>query len=225
MKLTFLSILAFAAIIVAPSCSKKDNGPSNSAQVMFVHGSAAGATTINLDAKLSNTNNPVATNIQFLRNSGYQTVTAGTGLTLSFFVTGLNQLASQTVNLNANTHYTAFASGSITAPGIVFTADDLTAPAAGKAKVRFANLSPDGLNAVCYVSGLTVDSNVASRTCTPFTEVAASSTTVVSMSDHSHIGLINNQQLIAGKIYTFMLTGTSTGTGTSEITLTAITNN
>ena len=38
-------------------------------------------------------------------------------------------------------------------------------------------------------------------------------------------GLILTQGLSAGKIYTFILTGTSTGSGTSVLTLTAINNN
>jgi len=38
-------------------------------------------------------------------------------------------------------------------------------------------------------------------------------------------GIITSQALVAGKIYTFIFTGTAAGTGSSVLTLTPINNN
>ena len=219
--LPVLSIVAFAA------CKKSSSSPANTAYVMFVHGCAAGATPINLDGKANYTIVPGAGNMPFLKNSGYQPVTAGTSVGLSFFVTGLDTLTSAIESLTANNHYTAFAGGSITAPVFVFTSDNISAPSSGMAKVRFVNLSSDNLNMSCYVGLTKVDSNVAYRACTPFTEIAPV-TAKIAMIDQvvlSNSGQITSQQIAAGKIYTFMLTGTATGSGTSVLTLTVINNN
>lgn len=222
----FAALLA-AGVSVLSSCSKSSSGPATTASVMFVHGCAAGAANINLDAEVNNAKVAGATNIPFLSNSGYQQVTAASSLSLSFFVTGLNQLAVQTESITAGSHYTAFASGSITSPGICFTADDLTAPASGMAKVRFVNLSPDNLVANCFVGTSAIDSGLAYGVCSPYFQVSAT-TGKISMYDQvvpAKSAVIASQQLVAGKIYTFMLTGTSTGSGTSQYTLTAINNN
>lgn len=227
MKKTLLSFSILAVIIAFAACKKSTPAPSNTASVMFVHGCAAGATTINLDGKANNAAVPGAANISFMKYSGYQNVTAGSNVLLSFFVTGLNQLDSQSVNLTANAHYSAFAGGSITQPSFVFATDDLTAPSSGMAKIRFVNLSPDGLNTSCYIGATKIDSNVTYKTCTPFFEVSPT-TAKVEMVDQavlSNSGIILSQQLVAGKIYTFMLTGSATGSGTSVLTLTAINNN
>lgn len=226
-KNSILFAVAVAAIAVLPSCSKKSDSPSNNASLMFVHGCASGTGSLTLAGEINGVKVNGATNLQFLSNSGYQSVTAGNSIVLSFFVVGLNQLTAQTVSLTANTHYTAFASGGITTPGITFATDDLTAPASGMAKVRFVNLSPDNLNTDCFVGTTKVDSGVGYGTCTPFFNVAVA-TGKVAMFDHTtptESGQITSQSLAAGKIYTFMLTGTSAGSGTATYTLTAINNN
>jgi len=221
LSLSVIAIVAFAA------CKKSNPAPANSAYVMFVHGCAAGATTINLDGRANNATVPGAGNMVFLKNSGYQPVTAASSVALSFFVTGLNALNGATESLTANAHYTAFAGGSITAPAFVFVADDITAPASGMAKVRFVNLSPDNLTTSCYIGTTKVDSNVAYQACTPYIQVAPT-TAKISMIDQvvlSNSGQITSQAIVAGKIYTFMFTGTATGSGTSVLALTAINNN
>lgn len=51
----------------------------------------------------------------------------------------------KTVNLTAvaNNYYSVYLSGKVQAPEVLITTDDLTRPAAGKAKIRFVHLSPD----------------------------------------------------------------------------------
>ncbi len=226
MKKVLTSFILLAIVAVLPACKKSSSSPAT-ASVMFVHGCAAGATNISLDGRIDNVAVSGAVNIQFRQSSGYRQTLPVTGSTLSFFVTGLNILASTPVTFAANSHYTAFASGSITAPGILITTDDLATPASGMAKIRFVNLSPDGLITSCYYGTTKLDSNIGYKTATPFYEVAAGSVKIgmVDQTILTNAGLINSQVLSAGKIYTFMLTGSATGSGSSIITLTAISNN
>jgi len=222
----YLFLFPVLAVVFA-SCTKSNNSPSTNASVMFVHGCATGTTSVNLNGEANNATVTGASNLAFLTNSGYQVVPSGS-VNLSFFVTGLSVLTSETEGLTANTFYTAFAGGSITSPTLVFTSDDLSAPTSGNAKVRFVNLSPDGVVTSCYVGSTKVDSNVASESCTPFFEVSANTAgTKIGMFETTltNSAIINSQVLSAGKIYTFMFTGTATGSGTSVLTLTAITNN
>jgi hypothetical protein len=227
MKNVIISILALSGMAVFAGCHKSSSGPSTTASVMFVHGCAAGTAAVVLNGEINGTIVGGAANLSFLSNSGYGTVTQGNGLNLVFAVSGLSPLDSQTVSITAGNHYSAFASGSITAPTICFTADDLTAPAAGYAKVRFANLSSDKFTTTCFAGSSELDSTLAYNQCSPYFQVAAG-TLKIGMYDQSNpnnSGVITNQSLMAGKIYTFMLTGTFSATiGTSVLTLTAIIN-
>jgi hypothetical protein len=223
-----LSVCSLALILGFTACKKKSNDGGNNASIMFVHGAAAGATTVNLDARLGNIPVNGATNIQFLRNTGYVSVAPAAAIDLSFFVTGLNQLCAQTVGITAKTHYSAFASGSITAPGVVFVTDDLTSPTSGMAKVRFVNLSPDHLTTDCYIGTVKVDSNVGYQGCTAFHEIATTVSAKVSMIDQvvpANSGILTGQVLAAGKIYTYIFTGSVTGSGSSLLALSYINNN
>ena len=227
MKNTLFSILSLAIIAFAASCSKPKSSPATTASVMFVHGCASGTTNVSLDAEIGGVKVNGATSLSFLSKSGYEQVTAGSGINLSFFVSGLSQLTNQTVSMTVNNHYSAFAGGSITSPGICYTTDDLTAPTSGMAKVRFVNLSPDNLNTNCYLGTVKVDSNIGYLACSSFHNVAAG-TGLVGMYDQttpSKSGVISSQTLVSGKIYTFMLTGTASGSGSSVYTLTLINNN
>jgi hypothetical protein len=221
-------LLSIPAMIAAFSgCSKSSSSPSTNASVMFVHGCASGTTAINLEAYDNGVAVNGATNIAFLANSGYQNIKAGTDV-LSFNVTGLGGLDTGTVTLTAGSSYSAFSGGEITAPVFVLTSDDLSAPAAGYAKVRFINLSPDNMNTNCYVGTTQLDSGLAYKNYSSFYQVAAG-TLKVEMYDQSipvNSAAIATQTLAAGKIYTFMFTGTAAATtGLSVLTLTAISNN
>jgi len=97
------------------------------------------------------------------------------------------------------------------------------------AKVRFANLSSDNLNLNCYIGTPKIDSNVSMGTITPFFSISATTTGVnVLLQDPTkptELSELSSQNFVAGKIYTIMLTGTSTGTLASGLTLTVINNN
>ena len=227
-----LSLLAVALVVVTASCSKKSSAPTNSANVMFVNACIPSFGSFNIDAKSNGATVSGATNIGFLKNSGYVYVTANTNDSLTFVVNGLSTYlvgGISTITVNAN--YSVFATGtnSSPVPAIVITQDDLTAPSAGNAKVRFVNLGPDNLNERCYIGSSLLDSNVTYKTVTPFTEITAGSYNVL-MQDPANptklpLTALNGQAFAAGKIYTVMLSGLAAVSGTTGLTYTIINNN
>ena len=225
MKKYLLVLVAVSSITF--SCSKKSSGPSNTANVMFVNGCASGAIQNNLDGKVNNATVAGATNIALQKNSAYVPVTAGTADSISFFITGLAYLVGGSMSLTVNTNYSAFAGGFINAPSFIILADDLSAPAAGNAKVRFVNLSPDNLNESCYIGAVKLDSNLGYKATSPFLQISAATTNLLIQDISKPTEILNgtNITFTNGKIYTIVITGTNTGTGTSALAYTIINNN
>jgi len=229
MKKILLAGFSIIMLVTVNACKKNDNTPSNTASVMFVNGCAG---TNNVDVTVNGTKVPAAANLPFLKSSGYQAITAGSGLTIAYSLSATaTPLISDNETLTAGLHYSSFTGGLVTgtSTATAFAIDDLTPPPAGMAKVRFVNLCIDNLTTGCYVGLTKIDSNVAYKTCTPFFNVTGATTAKISMIDQANAAIsaaISNQTLTAGKIYTFMLTGTSAvSSGTSSLTLTVINNN
>ncbi len=206
------------------ACKKEEKAPSNSARVMFVNG-CAGTDKVNVT---SNGNTiQAATNLAFLKQSGYQYVAAGSS-NITFMLANLGTpLKAGSTSFTAGTSYSVFAGGLITNPSIVFTTDDLAAPASGKAKIRFVNLSMDTLSETASANTTTFATGITSQSYSSFAEVAAGSYTIKAgdPADISTVVSTPSMQLDAGKCYTVILTGTMLGTGSSALVLTVITNN
>jgi hypothetical protein len=225
----FILLLSVPAIIAAfAGCSKSGSSAPTTSNVMFVNGCAG---TVNTDVSVNNTKLSAASNLAFLRNSGYLAVTASSNVNFAISLTATGTpLVNGTEPLVVGTDYSLFTGGLVTSSFAVLTNDDLTAPPAGMAKVRFANLSSDSLNLTCSIGSQTLDSNVAIGHITPFFTIAAVTGASVlcqdpSPANHTKISTLSAQNYVAGKIYTIMLTGTSSGTLTSVLTLTTIGNN
>lgn len=208
-KLLFGLSLPVIALYLS-SCSKSSSPAPSTSSVMFVNGYFTGTSSVNLDAYSNGISVPGATAIPLLGNSGYQQITSGSGIALAFYPAGIaTKLVGQTVNLSIGSYYSAFAGGSITQPSMVFSADDLTAPATGMAKCRFVNLSPDSLNLNCFIGAPKVDSGVSYLTVTPFFTVTAGSYNIglYDQASSNKNAQLASKQLSAGRIYTFVLTG------------------
>ncbi|MGN6569204.1 MAG: DUF4397 domain-containing protein [Flavipsychrobacter sp.] len=222
MRRVIVAFLSFALLSTA-ACKKKDTTPSNSASVMFVNGTAGAD---NVDATSNGTKVQSASNLAFLKGSGYQSVTAGSQ-TIAFQLTSLGTpLKTATANFTAGSHYSVFAGGIITSPTIVVTTDDLTAPPSGNAKIRFINLSNDSLSETANLGTTAFATGITTQSYSSFTNVAAGTYTIKA-GDPANISTVVSatQQVDAGKIYTVVLTGTLSGSGTSGLTLTVFQNN
>jgi hypothetical protein len=170
-----------------------------------------------------------ASNIPFAGTSGYQYTTAGSP-DITFYVSslgGTDPLKSFTASFTAKTHYSVFVGGIITNSSYVVTADDLSAPSSGNAKVRFINLSNDTLSENVAANTTSIATGITSLQASSFTAITAG-TYIIKAGDPANIGSVVSTASLsfsAGKIYTVILTGTLSGTGTSGLTLTVLNNN
>lgn len=220
-------LLAAAMIAGFTGCSKKDTAVNNNAAVMFVNACASGTVNLTMDGRVNDVTASGASQLKFLSHSGYVTIPAGNAK-LSFFASGLSDLVSAREELTATQHYSAFCSGTFINPRFVFTADNLTKPSSGKAKIRFANLVADSISVNCYFGNSELVTNLGTDKVSDFIEIPAGTGKVLmqdtSTAHATNLGIITSQQFAADKIYTVMFTGTSTGTGTSGFTLTVFNN-
>ncbi|HTM66714.1 MAG TPA: DUF4397 domain-containing protein [Flavipsychrobacter sp.] len=217
-----LLLSALGATLLFSACKKNDDDNSNTtkAKVMFTN---AALDVDSLRARV-NTNN--IQTIAFLGSTGYVNVDATSSATIDFVYTGSGSVfQSKTTSLVAGNAYSAFAGGDLNTKAVIVTADDLKAPASGMAKIRFVNLSPTNLNAIAYVGTATVDSNIAFGSVTSFKEVAAGTQTITVVGVSPASANLSGQTLTAGKIYTFVFSGTFGGSGNAALKLTPITNN
>lgn len=198
---------------------------------MFVNGCAGAAA---LDIAANSVNIIGATNVGFQKNTGYRQVATGTGINIGVSINAsglITPLINSTVTFNANTSYSTFIGGIFTKPNFVFATDDLTVPPSGFTRIRFVNLSSDTLNEHIFIGSNKIDSNVGYASVTPFRQIAVATTPVnVLVQDPAQptkIVQLMSQTFSSGKIYTLVLTGTSTAapSSSSALTLLVIPNN
>src|SRR5690606_20994123 len=117
----------------------------------------------------------------------YINIRSGASVKVGFVrASSQGEIASKTENFTTGSSYSIFAVGNGTTnspSAVVVVSDDLTAPATGMAKVRFANLSaePDFVmsGVVSGTNGsIKLDSNITTNKVTPFREVAAGNYTI-----------------------------------------------
>ena len=228
MKKLLLFVLPVLTVI---SCGKKDDPTPTpppqpaGAKVMYVHTCvSAGA----LKVSVNDTPLTSITGLDYLANSGYVAVKPGSSQKSTFVIQNSKvPLTEITANLALNNNYSIFATGVVTSPSSLVVFDDLTAPAAGTAKIRFINLSPDTLNESVYVGNSIIDSNIVYKEATNFIQVNAGTFNIIAQ-DPKKVPqgkTLSNQQLVAGKIYTLILRGTANGSGNAALDLTLINNN
>jgi hypothetical protein len=212
------------------SCSKEDDvmNPSTS-RVMVVHASP------NAPAVDVRVNNTVAlSNVAFPANSTYTSINSGS-TNFKVSPTGsTNYVIDATVDLKSNTNYSVFAIDSVAKIKAAVVMDDLTAPVAGKAHVRFFHFSPNAPAVDIAVTGGPVlfsnrmfndqATNVSLSNFTPLDagtynlEVRLAGTNTVVLA-------LPNVMLTAGKIYTVFAKGFASGMGMQALGAQIIVNN
>jgi hypothetical protein len=231
MKKIIVHVFAAVTVLVAfTACNKDDdNSDAMKSQVMVVH---ASPNAPNVDVRI---NNAVAlTNVAYPANSGYTQVNSGS-TSIKISPTGTTTyVIDGNVNLEANKNYSVFAIDSVSKIKAAVVMDDLTAPASGKAHVRFFHFSPNAPAVDIAVTGGPVlfsnrsfndqSSNPAVANFTPLNagtynlEVRAAGTNTVVLA-------LPNVALTAGKIYTVFAKGFLGGTGTQALGAQIIANN
>ena len=218
-KIGFLFGLA-GILAITSGCSDDESTPvqpmpAGSAMVKVVHASpdAPGVDLI-VDGTVA------GTNLTFPNNTGYLSVAEGTR-NVKVNVTG-----TSTTVINANLpvmnsmSYSVFAVDSVSKLSTLVIADDLTAPAAGNAHVRFIHLSPNAPAVdIALTGGAVVWSNKSFKEYTPFTPLAAGTYNLeVRLAGTSTVVLpLPGVTLGTGKIYTVFARGFVGAAGTQAL--------
>jgi hypothetical protein len=225
-KRKFLLLLLLAMSISVTACNDDEattNPPTQeTARVQVVHASPnAPAVDILVDGTV------VQSSLVFPNNTPYLSTTAGTR-NIKVRVSGTTTIAiDANVPFSANSSNSIFAVDSVSKISALVVTDDLTAPATGKAHIRFIHLSPNAPAVdVALQGGSVVFSNKTFKTFTPFTpldagtydlEVRLAGTNTVVLS-------LNAVVLKAGEIYTVFARGFVGGSSGQELNAKIIVN-
>ncbi len=229
MKYT-LPLLVAALALTLGSCKKDKDDPEptpiaqETARLMLFNGCVASG---NLSVRLNDTAIPDAGTVAFPGRSGYWSVGPGAGQKVSFLLeNSMVPLISQNLNMNVDGSYTVFVGGMITDPVILSSADDLSNPGTGQARVRFVNLSPDNLNESAFVGSQHIGSDVGTGEMSPFVVIPAGTATVIAQ-DPSNIPMSRNLEhnFVEGRVYSIVLTGTGSGVDNAALRLSVLQHN
>jgi hypothetical protein len=216
--------------LTAVGCSSDDDDvPVQNARVMVVHASP------NAPAVDVRINNAVAlTNVAFPANSPYNSVPAGTTNIKVSPAGTTTYVIDANVDLVANTNYSVFAIDSVSKLKAAVVTDNLTAPAAGKAHVRFFHFSPNApgvdiavTNGPVLFGNRLFNDQGTNTGAIAFTPVDAGSYNLeVRLAGTQTVVLpLPNISLTAGKIYTVFARGFVGGTGNQALNAQVILHN
>jgi len=214
--------LGLAALaMVAVGCSDDDNPVSNNssprtAQALIVHASPdAPAVDIVVDNGA-----PAVEDLAFPTNTGYVALTSGTRNVKINVANTPTTVINSDLTLVPGTNYSVFAVNTVSSIELLVLVDDLTAPAAGKAHVRFVHLSPDAPAVdVAVTGGPVLFGNVSFKGYQGFAPVNAGTYNLeVRLAGTSTVVLpLPGIALQDGKIYTVFAKGLVAGTGNQAL--------
>lgn len=224
-------MMVFGMLMVLPlvltSCSDDNNpvAPKNdTAGVMVVHASPdAPAVDLLVD------NTVAGSGLSFPDNTSYLSVNAG-NRNVKVNVSGTSTtVINADLSLTIGTNYTVFAVDSVSKISTVVLTDNLSAPAAGKAHVRFVHLSPNApaVN-ITLTDGTIVFGNKAFKQASDFTPLDAGTYDLQvrdAATNTSVVLELNDITLTSGKIYTVWAKGFVGGTGAQALGAQIIVNN
>jgi hypothetical protein len=185
-------------------------------RILFVHASPnAPKVDINLGFQ------PVARDLAFPNNTPYRYTWSGARTVIVNVANTRTNVIRAGVNLAPRTFYSVFATGDVTDLKPLVLVDDLTAPAQGKAHVRFVHLSPNApaVDVAVAGGGPVVFGNKSFREFTAFTPLDAGTYDLeVRVANTSTVALpLPGITLQAGKIYTVFAKGLLGGTGAQAL--------
>lgn len=205
----FAALLGVAAIFGACKNNNYDNVNTPAVAVLSVVNAYPNTNPLDFylgSERVNNTGLSFGQNIQYFRvyEGKREANIAVTGTTTS--------LLKKTVDIQAGNYYSLYIIGDKTETlDYLLTKDNTDAPAAGKAKIRFINLSPDApaLNLVID-DNATKFENIAYKANTEFKDVTAidKSTITLKNTAGTEVGIkLSDFKFTAGKVYTVWAKG------------------
>jgi len=214
----------FISLVMLSSCKKDEEVTKSYAKVLVTH---ASPNAPGVDLLVDNSKQNTAA-LNFPSNTGYLQVEAGTR-NIKVNVSGTSTtVINADLALSKDQNYSVFAIDSVSKISALVLTDDLTAPASGKAHVRFVHLSPNAPAVdVAVTGGAVVFGNKAFKDYTAFTPLDAGTYNLeVRVAGTSTVALpLPGITLQAGKIYTVFAKGFLGGTGSEALGAEIIANN
>ena len=226
MKLSLL-LLALCIAIFSVGCSDDSTpttpAPAGTAYISAIHASPdAPGVDLHVDGMVA------GAGLTFPNNTAYLPVSAGTR-SIAVKVAGTSTtVLSADLPVAANTYYSVFAVDSVSKLSALVLTDDLTAPASGKAHVRFIHLSPNAPAVdVALAGGSVLIGDKSFKQYTSFVPLDAGTYDLeVRLAGTSSVVLpLPGITLTAGKIYTVFAKGFVGGTGAQALGAQIIVNN
>lgn len=164
--------------------------------------------------------------VTYPTNSGYLPLGSGaTNLKVNLAGTATTALNADLTLVPTQTH-SIYAVGFAAGLQSLVVADDLRAPAAGKAKLRVIHASPDAGNVDVLVNGSTALTNVPFKAAASYLVVDAGAYTVkLNAAGTATTALTADVTLAAGKIYTAIAIGSTASGAANPLSLKLITDN
>lgn len=159
--------------------------------------------------------------VTFGQASGYYKTYLGDQDIVVKSASGDATLSSSHVQIDALNNYTFFLVGQNSNLGMLTVTDDVTAPAAGKAKIRFVNASPNAASANLSIGSNIIATNQNFRSVSPSVEIAAGTYAVVLSNVAGSTTTSNTTSGVSfqsGKIYTVYAKGLVGSTGAAAFT-------
>ncbi|MEZ5357480.1 MAG: DUF4397 domain-containing protein [Candidatus Zixiibacteriota bacterium] len=225
-----IAMLAALMLVVVGCSDDDDNNPITStpaapAKVLIVHASPdAPGVDVLVD------NNPTAlTDLTFPQNTGYVELPSGNRNVKVNVANTTTTVINADLMLDPSVNYTVFAVNSVSNIEPLVLVDDLTAPASGKAHVRFVHLSPDApaVDIAVAGGGPVVFGNVSFKEFQGFTPLDAGTYNLeVRLAGTGTVVLpLGNITISDGMIYTVFAKGFAAGSGAQALGAEIIVNN
>jgi hypothetical protein len=205
LKKNFLFLLSAITIFSLNSCVKGEESSLNISSLSVIHAS------------------PGLPAIDFYYNgariNGDSIIAYGDTIPNKFFNSGTASIVvkkyissttyiSTSIDLQSEKNHSFFVVGKPNEVTYLFTTDDLTAPASGKAKLRFINLSPDAANLSFKINSINLFGSMAFKSYSEFSPVDPGEQKIrIHDSVSGAILAEQNLNIEAGKIYTVWAKG------------------
>jgi hypothetical protein len=220
-SLKALFTVSLLSLLTITGCSKDESNPvvpaptSSNANVKVIHASPdAPGVDLFVDGTVAKSN------LMFPENTGYLTVAAGSR-NVKVNVTGTStSVINATLPLSENTSYSVFAIDVVSKLTTLVIVDNLTAPAAGNAHVRFIHLSPNAPAVdIAVTGGAVVWSKKSFKEYSDFTPLPAGTYNLeVRIAGTTTVVLpLPGITLESGKIYTVFAKGLVGETGSKAL--------
>ncbi len=208
-KTLFITSVSLLFLSLGFSSCKKNNDDNQMGASTVIAINASSSLSTGQDFYVNNVKMN-ASALAYSQNTGYLSVQDANNVQFRSAGTS-NVSASSAVNFSTGRKYSVYLTDDAS---IVYQENDQTAPASGKARVRFINLS-QALSSKADVSlnaGAKIVSDLAYKAASAYNEVNAATTFSLYTAGSSSVLLNVPVTIQAGKIYTIYFSGTTTAT-------------